>query len=123
MDDKFKVYDEIVSTATQWLMCFMTDHNQDICFTDVDWHDEEDLCILSVASWLPLITGRKIYYKGNIFTYLILKYIKHYKILQWRKFDMDTAEIVLPEFEKELMLALSKHPSLLAEIYQQYYKR
>ena len=123
MDEKFKMYDEVTGAATQWLVCYITEHDTDAVITQVDWRDEEDLCILSILSWMPLIISKNIYYKGNIFQYWILKHIKKFKFLKWYKFDTEATEIRLHDFERELMLSLNKHPSILAEIYNEYYKR
>ena len=123
MDEKFKVYDTIVSAAAEWILCFVNEHKTPIRLTNVDWQDEEDLCLLSILSWVPQLTGQQVYYKGSIFSYWILKYIKHQDFLKKCKFDTYATELNLHEFENELMLSLNKHPSLLAEIYQEYYKR
>lgn len=123
MDDKFKVYDQICTTITQWLMSNIQHHPEPLCITDIGINDKQDLCILSILNYVQYLTDKSVQYSGNFITYLILKYIKKFKYLHYCHATINMFILNLPEFEREVMLFLGQKQELLEEIYDTYYAR
>ncbi len=123
MDEKFKEYDTICATVTQWLLYNLTEHPEPFCITNIDADDKEDLCILSIISFLQALTDRTISYNGGFWNYIRLKYFKKFKFLHRGRTLIPVFILDIHKFEQELMLSINKHPSILAEIYDEYYRR
>lgn len=123
MNNNFKLYDEICETGLKWLLWHVEEGHNPICLTDIDIHDKGDLWFLSTVAWVTAITDVQIYFKGNPFNFLYLKWFKKYKFLHYtlRGFDMYT--ISVPDFEMELVHVFNRFITILDDIYTAYYER
>lgn len=123
MDEKFKLYDEICETGIKWLFYHIDQGRNPICLIDIDPSDKEDLWFLSMASWVQALSDAEFYFKGNIFTFIRLKYFKKYKFLHYTIDGFDMFNIIVPDFESEIVQVFNKFPTILGEIYETYYER
>lgn len=123
MDEKFKEYDSICATITQWLVYNLTEHPEPFCIKNVDADDKEDLCVLSIIGYLQTLTDRYINYEGSFWSYIRLKYFKKFKFLHRSRVTIPMFILDIHDFERELMLSINKYPSILGEIYDEYYRR
>ena len=120
MEEKEKLYDSILTTGARWLAI------RENTFPSLDGFGLKDIKLnsntyifLSIAQIYTTYTG-KFYFKGNIFKYLYLKYIKKFKFLS-RVNDNIVDYIDVNIFLSELVSAFNEKLPIIEEIYKHYY--
>ena len=123
MEKDFKKYDEICASALSWILWNNQKHPENLCFTNLNSSDSDDLWLLSIANFAGALIEKKIYVSLNIIDFLYLKYIKKYKSLKfaWSLKNKYIIDGVI--FKDELLESCGETLNILSEIYNEYYRR
>lgn len=120
MEEKEKFYDKVLTEGARW-MWVMRKTRPYINALGVKQVALNDLSygFLAIAR-IYNVYGGVFCFKGNIFTFLYLKYIKGFKFLK-RPSKYSVEYINIGDFCGELSEYFESTPTLIKEIYKYYY--
>lgn len=122
LQDTFKKFDEINTTACRWLMYNNKKDNKQLGVNKVNFKDKSHLWFIRMLCNYITFSENLIFTK-NFVIYIYIKYILHVKAVRFKLYHCnDIIFIDPPQFIKEIELCFSDK-DVTKRIYNNYYRR
>lgn len=122
MEETYKLYDSINTMAVRWLTYHSKKSNTKIGIKNFGKKNIYHMWLLHMMESYSIYNNYCNYYiDGNIFSYLYLRFIKHFKHLRYDLFQKNILMIDVGIFVDELCSFFNENTSIIENIYKAYW--
>ena len=122
LQDTFKKFDEINTTACRWLMYNNKKDNKQLGVNKINFKDKSHLWFIRMLCNYTTFSENLIFTK-NFIIYIYIKYILHVKAVRFKLYHCNDIIFIDPsQFIKEIELCFSDK-DVTKRIYNNYYRR
>ena len=123
-DEKLKLYDNINTLATRWLIWNASERNQPIGIKKFNWKNKTDLWLLNLMRSYGVFNGYVVYFLDCPFLiYFYMRYIYKDRYIRWAKREKNVFLIEPELFAKEVCSNFGVNGSITEEIYDEYWRK